>query len=177
MNTGIQRSGGTPLGAWTSTTPVSAPKSEQKKDMDEIIIAHKIPYLATATAAYPQDMIAKFKKARSVKGMRYIHLLSACPTGWKTPENISVELMRLAVLSNIFPLFEAENGEIFRQTVIPDQVIPVNKYMHLQGRFKHLSDGDIQKYQAHVNARFERLKNRFEEEGSNQKPKKIGDIS
>ncbi len=80
MNTGIQRSGATPIGSWTTTTPVKNPKSEQKKDIDAIMIAHKIPYLATATAAYPHDMIAKFKKARSIKGMRFIHLFAACPT-------------------------------------------------------------------------------------------------
>jgi len=112
MNTGIQRSGGTPLGAWTSTTPVRNPKSEPKKDLDEIMVAHRIPYLATATAAYPHDMVAKFKKARSIKGMRYIHLLSTCPPGWRTPENISVQLMRSAVLSNIFPLYEVENHQL-----------------------------------------------------------------
>jgi pyruvate/2-oxoacid:ferredoxin oxidoreductase beta subunit len=162
MNTGIQRSGGTPLGAWTSTTPVKDPKSEPKKDIDEIMIAHRIPYFATATAAYPHDMIAKFKKARSVKGMRFIHLLSACPAGWRAPENMSVELMRLAVLSNIFPLYEVENGEIFRQTVIPDEIIPVERYLHLQGRFKHLTETDIQDYQRQVTAKFERLKDRFE---------------
>jgi 2-oxoisovalerate ferredoxin oxidoreductase beta subunit len=162
MNTGVQRSGGTPLGAWTSTTPVKAPKSESKKDMDEIMIAHRIPYIATATAAYPHDLIAKFKKARSMKGMRYIHILSACPPGWKTPENMSIEIMRLAVLSNIFPLYEVENSEIFRQTVIPDEVEPVNHYLRSQGRFKHLTQEDVQVYQREVTTRFERLKERFD---------------
>ena len=162
MNTGIQRSGGTPLGAWTSTTPVRNPKSEPKKDLDEIMVAHRIPYLATATAAYPHDMVAKFKKARSIKGMRYIHLLSTCPPGWRTPENISVQLMRSAVLSNIFPLYEVENGEVFRQTVIPDEVEPVDKYLRLQGRFKHLTQEDVKAFQSQVKARFKRLKKRFD---------------
>lgn len=162
MNTGIQRSGATPKGAWTTTTPVKDPKSEPKKDIAGIMIAHGIPYFATATAAYPHDMIAKFKKARSIKGMRFIHLLSACPTGWRMPENLSIEVMRLAVLSNIFPLYEVEDSEIYRQTVIPDEIIPVERYIHLQGRFGHLTGEDIEEYQRMVDKRFERLKGRVE---------------
>lgn len=162
MNTGIQRSGATPEGAWTTTTPVKDPKSEPKKDIAEIMIAHGIPYFATATAAYPHDMIAKFKKARSIKGMRFIHLLSACPTGWRMPENLSIEVMRLAVLSNIFPLYEVENSEIYRQTVIPDDIIPIERYIHLQGRFGHLTDEDIEEYQRMLDKKFERLKERME---------------
>jgi len=162
MNTGIQRSGATPIGSWTTTTPVKNPKSEQKKDIDAIMIAHKIPYLATATAAYPHDMIAKFKKARSIKGTRFIHLLAACPTGWRMPENLSIKVTRLAVLSNIFPLYEVENGETYRQTVLPDEIIPVDEYMHLQGRFRHLTDKDIKEFQKMVDKRFEHLREKFE---------------
>jgi len=162
MNTGIQRSGATPIGSWTTTTPVKNPKSEQKKDIDAIMIAHRIPYLATATAAYPHDMIAKFKKARSIKGTRFIHLFAACPTGWRMPENLSIKVMRLAVLSNIFPLYEIENGEIYRQTVIPDEIIPIDEYMHLQGRFRHLSDEDVKEFQKMVDKRFEHLREKFD---------------
>ena len=164
MNTGIQRSSATPQGSWTTTTPVKDTKSEPKKDIDEIMIAHRIPYLATATAAYPHDMIAKFKKARSIKGTKFIHLLSACPTGWRMPENLSIEVMRLAVLSNIFPLYEVENAEIFRQTVIPDDVIPVERYLRLQGRFRHLTDEDVKEYQKMVDKRYERLREKFVKE-------------
>jgi len=162
MNTGIQRSGGTPIGAWTSTTPAKNPKAVPKKDIEEIMLAHRIPYLATATAAYPGDLIAKFKKARTIKGMRFIHLLSACPAGWKMPEHLSVEVMRLAVLSNIFPLYEVENSEIYRQTIVPDEIVPVERYVRLQGRFRHLSDHDIARYQEMIDQRFERLKERFD---------------
>jgi len=162
MNTGIQRSGATPIGSWTTTTPVKNPKSEQKKDIDAIMIAHKIPYLATATAAYPHDMIAKFKKARSIKGTRFIHLLAACPTGWRMPENLSIKVTRLAVLSNIFPLYEVENGETYRQTVLPDEIIPVDEYMHLQGRFRHLTDKDVKEFQKMVDKRVEHLREKFE---------------
>jgi pyruvate/2-oxoacid:ferredoxin oxidoreductase beta subunit len=129
--------------------------------MDDIMLAHRIPYIATATAAYPHDLIAKFKKARSMRGMRYIHILSVCPPGWKTPENMSIEIMRLAVHANVFPLYEVENSEIFRQTVIPDKVEPVNHYLHSQGRFKHLTEEDIRVYQKEVTQKFERLKEHF----------------
>jgi pyruvate/2-oxoacid:ferredoxin oxidoreductase beta subunit len=134
--------------------------------MDEIMIAHRIPYIATATAAYPHDLIAKFKKARSMKGMRYIHVLSSCPPGWRIPENMSIEIMRLAVLSNIFPLYEVENTETFRQTVIPDKVESVEKYLRSQGRFKHLTEKNIRIYQREITARFRRLKERFERVGT-----------
>jgi 2-oxoisovalerate ferredoxin oxidoreductase beta subunit len=162
MNTGIQRSSGTPLGSWTTTTPAKSPKSEPKKDIDEIMIAHKIPYLATATAAYPHDMIAKLKKARSIQGTRFIHLFSSCPTGWRMPENLSIEVMRLAVLTNIFPLYEVENGEVYRQTVVPDEIVPVEGYLRLQGRFRHLKEEDVKEFQRMVDKRFEHLKEKFE---------------
>ena len=162
MNTGIQRSSATPMGSWTTTTPVKTPKSEPKKDIDEIMIAHKIPYLATACAAFPHDMIAKFKKARGIKGTRFIHLFASCPTGWRMPENLSIEAMRLAVLSNIFPLYEVENAETYRQTVVPDEVIPVDKYLKIQGRFRHFTEGDVKVFQQMVNKGFEHLKEKFE---------------
>jgi pyruvate/2-oxoacid:ferredoxin oxidoreductase beta subunit len=162
MNTGIQRSSATPIGTWTTTTPAKRPKTEPKKDIDEIMAAHKIPYVATATAAYPHDMIAKFKKARSIQGTRFIHLLSACPTGWRMPENLSIEAMRLAVITNIFPLFEVEQGERYVQTVVPDEIKPIDEYLRLQGRFRHLTEEDVKAWQAMVDKRFESLKERFE---------------
>lgn len=162
MNTGVQRSGGTPYGAWTTTTPGAGAKMEPKKDIDEIMIAHRIPYVATATAAYPQDLIAKFKKARSIRGMRFIRLLAACPAGWRTPDNLSVEVMRKAVQSNLFPLFEVEDGSVFRQTVVPDAVIPVEEYLRMQGRFKQMTDETLRQCQEEVDARFARFRARFE---------------
>jgi 2-oxoisovalerate ferredoxin oxidoreductase beta subunit len=164
MNTGIQRSSATPIGTWTTTTPAKRPKAEPKKDIDEIMVAHKIPYLATATAAYPHDMIAKFKKARSIKGTKFIHLLSACPTGWRMPENLSIEAMRLAVITNIFPLFEVEQGETYVQTVVPDEIKPIEAYLRLQGRFRHLTEEDVKTWQVMVDKRFAGLKEHFEKQ-------------
>ena len=162
MNTGIQRSSATPLGSWTTTTPVKNPKSEPKKDIDAIMAAHKIPYLATATAAYPHDMIAKFQKARFIQGTRFIHLFSSCPTGWRMPENLSIEVMRLAVLTNLFPLYEAENGEVYGQTVVPEEIKPLEEYIRLQGRFRHLTEENVKELQEMVDKRFENLKEKFE---------------
>ena len=162
MNTGIQRSSATPLGSWTTTTPVKNPKSEPKKDIDGIMAAHKIPYLATATAAYPHDMIAKFQKARSIQGTRFIHIFSSCPTGWRMPENLSIEVMRLAVLTNLFPLYEAENGEVYGQTVVPEEIKPLEEYIRLQGRFRHLTEENVKELQEMVDKRFENLKEKFE---------------
>jgi len=164
MNTGIQRSSATPIGSWTTTTPAKSPKAEPKKDIDDIMVAHKIPYLATATAAYPQDMVAKFEKARSIRGTKFIHLLSACPTGWRMPENLSIEAMRLGVLTNIFPLFEVDHGEVYVQTVVPDEKKPVEEYLRLQGRFRHLTEEDVKEVQAMVDKRFEGLKEKFEKQ-------------
>ncbi|MFO7783953.1 MAG: thiamine pyrophosphate-dependent enzyme [Thermodesulfobacteriota bacterium] len=161
MNTGVQRSSGTPHGAWTTTTPGIGAKSEPKKDIDEIMIAHRIPYLATATAAYPHDLIAKFRKARGIKGTRFIRILAACPAGWRTPDNLSIEIMRRAVQCNLFPLLEVENGLRFRQTVVPDEVIPVRDYLSMQGRFKRMADEDMEAAQQQVDERFERLAARF----------------
>ena len=160
MNTGVQRSGGTPYGAWTTTTPGAKP--EPKKDIDEIMIAHRIPYVATATAAYPHDLVAKFRKARTVRGMRFIRLLAACPAGWRMPDDLSVEVMRKAVQCNLFPLMEVEDGRRFRQTVSPDEILPVRDYLSMQGRFKQMTDRDVEAVQEQVDERFARFAARFE---------------
>jgi len=162
MNTGVQRSGGTPCGAWTTTTPGAGAKPEPKKDIDEIMIAHRIPYVATATAAYPHDLVAKFRKARTVRGMRFVRLLAACPAGWRMPDNLTVEVMRRAVQCNLFPLMEVEDGRRFRQTVVPDEILPVRDYLRMQGRFKQMTDREVEAVQEQVDERFARFAARFE---------------
>ncbi|MBL7075655.1 pyruvate synthase subunit beta [candidate division KSB1 bacterium] len=157
MNTGIQRSSATPWGAWTTTTPARHPKSEPKKDLMGIFAAHRIPYAATATVAYPDDLIQKFKKAVSIKdGLRLLHLFSACPPGHKSLESESVKIMRLAVQTRVFPLYEVENGEKWTLTV-ESEGVPVNEYLKLQGRFRHLSETDREKIQEEVNGNWKRL--------------------
>jgi len=158
MNTGIQRSSGTPWGAWTTTTPVKHPKDRPKKDIISIMAAHRIPYIATATIGYPNDFIRKFKRAKSIRGTRFILLLSPCPPGWKSKPEDSIRLTRLAVQSRIFPLIEIENGLKWKTTMDVKEPIPVIEYLKLQGRFRHLKKEDIEHIQKNVNREWEILK-------------------
>jgi pyruvate/2-oxoacid:ferredoxin oxidoreductase beta subunit len=156
MNTGIQRSSATPLGAWTTTTPEKHPKDEPKKDMMRIMAAHRIPYAATASVAYPEDLIKKMRKAKDLTGTKFIHILSPCPPGWKMPSEISLGISRLAVDTKVFSLYEVERGEYYNITEQPKGK-PVQEYLHLQGRFRHLSKDDIDLIQETVDAEWERL--------------------
>jgi pyruvate ferredoxin oxidoreductase beta subunit len=149
-NTGMQRSGATPYGAWTTTTPSG--KRERKKDMPLIMAAHKIPYVATACASYPLDFINKLRKAREIRGTKYIHLLAPCPTGWRCDSSKTIELGRLAVLSGLWVLYEIENGR-FKLNSPSDRLVdktkrkPVKDYFALQGRFRGLSGDDAERIQ------------------------------
>ncbi|MBL7192221.1 pyruvate synthase subunit beta [bacterium] len=156
MNTGIQRSSATPWGAWTTTTPINMPKSEPKKNLVEIMAAHKIPYAATATIAYPDDLRMKLEKARDMEGFRLLHIFSPCPPGHKMAENMSIKESRLIVQSRVFPLYEVEYGKKYRLTVNPPPV-PVEKYLEIQGRFKHLDETAKKKIQADVDEAWETL--------------------
>jgi len=149
MNTGIQRSSATPFLSWTTTTPNPAFKDTPKKDIMAIMAAHRIPYAATASPAFPEDFLAKMRKARETQGMRFIHIFSPCPPGWKFPSELSVKIARLAVGTRIFPLYEIEKGRKHSLTVKP-QDFPVSEYLKLQGRFSHLSSKEIQAIQATV---------------------------
>ncbi len=149
MNTGIQRSGSTPYKAWTTTTPVGSDrqgKRNLKKDLAGIMAAHRIPYVATASPAYIADFKRKLKKAAAIRGCKYIHYHSPCPTGHRYPSDRSIEVHRLAVQSGMFPVYEIEEGK-FKFTIKPKERIPVSEYLKLQGRFRHLTDADIEELQ------------------------------
>ncbi|MGE3841017.1 MAG: thiamine pyrophosphate-dependent enzyme [Vicinamibacterales bacterium] len=137
MNTGVQRSSATPLGAWTTTTPNAHLKDQPKKDIDLIMAAHHVPYQATACVAYPDDLRAKVERARSIRGLRFLHVLAPCPPGWRMTSERTVSYGRLAVASKVFPLFEVEHGDAWRITVLPPEV-PLERYLEGQGRFRHL---------------------------------------
>ena len=109
-NTGMQRSGATPLGAHTTTTP--AGKTEEKKDIDAIIAAHNPPYMATACSAFPQDIFKKVTKALSIRGPTFIHILAPCPSGWRYPPQKTIEIGRLAVKTGMWLLYEREYGRV-----------------------------------------------------------------
>ena len=150
MNTGIQRSSSTPYGAWTTTTSGSDWKKLRKKNIVEALVAHRIPYAATANIAYPEDLVRKVKKAKEVKGSRFLHIYASCPTGWRIPSEMSIKIARMAVQTNIFPLYEVENGVHYTINVKPREYL-VREYFKLQGRFRHLSEADLDQIQAMVN--------------------------
>ena len=156
MNTGIQRSSSTPYGAWTTTTSGSDWKKLRKKNIVEALVAHRIPYAATANIAYPEDLVRKVKKAKEVKGSRFLHIYASCPTGWRIPSEMSIKIARMAVQTNIFPLYEVENGVNYTINVKPREYL-VREYFKLQGRFRHLSEEDLDQIQAMVNEDWELL--------------------
>jgi pyruvate/2-oxoacid:ferredoxin oxidoreductase beta subunit len=153
MNTGIQRSSATPWGAWTTTTPREHPQSTGKKDILSILAAHRIPYAATASTAYPEDLLAKVRTARTRHGTRFLHILSPCPPGWKYSDEKTIAMGRMAVQNRVFPLLEVEDGTRWRFTV-DSAGDPVKPYIRAQGRFQHLTDDDIARIQADVDARY-----------------------
>ena len=115
----------------------------------EIMAAHRIPYAATATIGYPQDLMYKLGKAKMVKGTRFIHILAPCPTGWRYPSNLTIKISRLAVTSRIFPLYEVEQGLQYRLQVPADQV-PAREYLMIQDRFSHLDEAAVDHIQKNV---------------------------
>jgi pyruvate/2-oxoacid:ferredoxin oxidoreductase beta subunit len=161
MNTGIQRSSATPWGAWTTTTPAGHPESNPKKDILAIMAAHRIPYAASAAVSHPVDLVEKVKKAKALRGTRFLHILSPCPPGWKSADEESIQLARMAVASRVFPLVEVEGGERWRFTT-EHPGDPVAPYLKKQGRFRHLTDEQIAGIQSEVSARWESLRRRVE---------------
>ncbi|MFH2204370.1 MAG: thiamine pyrophosphate-dependent enzyme [Elusimicrobiota bacterium] len=157
MNTGIQRSGGTPAMAWTMTTQGGSRRP--KKDLDKIMEAHSIPYQATVTPGFPEDMVKKFQKVRGIKGFRFIRVLSPCPPGWKHDSADTVALSKLAVQTGAFPLYEIENG-VFKLNMKVAKRKPIADYLKRQGRFRKLKDENIQAMQASVDAAWENFTNR-----------------
>jgi len=160
MNTGIQRSSSTPFGAWTTTSPPGKKTKGQmtwKKNLPEIAVAHNIPYVATASPAYPYDLMTKVRRGAEVKGPAYVHIFSPCPTGWRCPSNLSIEVARLAVETGVFPLFEVIDGK-WRINQPKKELKPVEEYLKLQGRFRHLDEETINFIQKRVNEEWEKLK-------------------
>ena len=162
MNTGIQRSSATPPGAWTTTTPPLCLKDQPKKDIMEIMAAHRVPYIATASIAYMDDLIRKMKKAKETKGFKFMHIVSPCPVGWRFSPELTVRIARLAVLTRMFPLYEVEEGERYILNDVPAPT-PVEEYLKLQGRFDYLEKEDIERMQADTDRQWKRLVRRAEE--------------
>jgi pyruvate/2-oxoacid:ferredoxin oxidoreductase beta subunit len=157
MNTGIQVSSATPSYAWTGTTPEGNPR--RKKNIMEIMAAHDNPYSATATIGFPRDLQQKILKAKEIRGTKFIHMLVPCPTGWKTATDLSPELSILAVETNVFPLYEVEDGRRYTINHEPRH-LPVREYLQKQGRYRHLKEEQIRQIQADVDEEWEKLKQR-----------------
>jgi len=154
MKTGVQRSSLTPKMTWTTTTLEGKP--QPKKDLPMIMAAHHIPYVATASIGFPDDLIKKVKKARDMKGgFRYIHVYSPCPVGWRFPENKNIEIARLGVDCGMWLLYEVEFGKL-KLTYSPSPRKPVSEYLKRQGRFSHLTEKDIAEIQANVDRQCEK---------------------
>ncbi|MGC8933008.1 MAG: thiamine pyrophosphate-dependent enzyme [Candidatus Methanodesulfokora sp.] len=169
MNTGIQRSGGTPFGAWTTTTPIGSKikgKREPKKPILDILVAHGIPYAATASPAFWTDAIQKLRKGLENQPS-FIHYLGVCPTGWGTDISKTVEISKLAVETCIFPLYEVINGEYkltgMSKTIAknPARKKPVEEYIKVQGRFAHMLRPEnrwmLEELQKQIDERWEML--------------------
>jgi len=141
MNTGVQRSSATPPAARTATTPAVGPSPGNVfgtgKNVPLIAMAHRIPYVATASVANLRDLERKVRSAMAISGARYVHIHVPCPLGWGSAPDDTLKLARLAVESGLFPLFEARDGVITDRTLIRRQV-PVTEYLRLQKRFAHL---------------------------------------
>jgi len=160
MNTGIQRSSATPYGASTTTAPAgkfSIGQITRKKNMVAIAAAHGIPYVATACPSYRFDLMKKVKKGAESKGPAYVHILSPCPTGWRYSSNLTIDIGQLAVQTGIFPLYEIEGGR-YRLDADPPELKPVEEYLKLQGRYRHLTDEQIESIQQMVNEDYAKLK-------------------
>jgi pyruvate ferredoxin oxidoreductase beta subunit len=160
MNTGIQRSGATPYGMKTTTTPTG--KRENKKDLPMIMAAHEIEYVATACPSYPKDLYDKVTKAKDIRGTKYIHIMTPCPTGWLYDGSETIEIGRKAVMSGVWILFEIQNGKLTlnnpsKNLVDPGKRIPLEQYLSSQGRFEGLKEDDIENLKKWVNHQWQKV--------------------
>jgi pyruvate ferredoxin oxidoreductase beta subunit len=159
MNTGNQRSGSTPPGAISGTTPILG-KQQNQKDITAIMEAHHIPYIAAASACHPLDLYEKVKKAKAIKGTRFIYVSTPCPPGWRFPFSDTIKMGELAVQTAWAVLYEIENG-VFRLTSASESLArkgnlkPVREFIAVQERFKSISEKQISELQDRVNARWQ----------------------
>ena len=159
MNTGNQRSGSTPLGAISGTTPILG-KQQSQKDIVAIMEAHGLPYVATANASYPLDLYEKVKKAKAIKGTKFIHVFIPCPPGWRFPFSDTIKIGELAVQTAWSVLYEIENG-VFRLTSASESLArkgnlrPVREFIAEQGRLKNITEEQLNELQKRINARWQ----------------------
>ncbi len=165
MNTGVQRSGSTPLGVQTTTTPGG--KVVHKKNMPKILEAHGIPYVATANAAYPLDLYEKFKRAKNIKGTKYIHIISPCPPGWGYDPKDTILIGRLANQTGFWPLYEVINGRFelsksSKKYLDPSKKVPIKEYLKPQKRFRSIDEKTVLLYEEYINKMWKEIKQRLD---------------
>lgn len=147
MNTGVQVSSATPQFTWTGTSPSG--NTRRKKKIMEIMAAHRMPYAATASPAFPEDLTRKIQKAKAMRGTRFLHVLAPCNTGWKIKEDMAVATAMLSVETNVFPLYEIEDGVNYTLNY-ESKGLPIEDYLMVQGRYRHLKPEQIELMQAEV---------------------------
>jgi pyruvate ferredoxin oxidoreductase beta subunit len=165
MNTGVQRSGSTPYGVQTTTTPEG--KLVHKKNMPKILEAHGIPYVATGNASYPLDLYEKFKRAKDIRGPKYIHILSPCPPGWGYEPKDTILIGRLANETGFWPLYEVINGKLelskpSKKYLDSSKRKAIKEYLEAQKRFKSINDEILKAYEEYIDAMWKEIKNRIE---------------
>ncbi len=163
MNTGIQRSSATPMGAHTTTSPagkVIPGKTQPRKDLTAIVAAHNIPYVAQASPHRWRDLMQKTRKAAAADGPAFLNVLSSCNRGWRHDTSTTIEITKLAVETCVWPLYEVENGE-WKLTYKPREKLPVTEWLKTQGRFRHLFRPEnqhlLEAIQEEVDHRWEQL--------------------
>ncbi len=162
MNTGIQRSSSTPYGAWTTTTPIIG-KTEHKKDVAKIMIAHGVPYVATASVGYPHDLYQKLQHAKKIRGFKFFHIHAPCPVGWRFDPKYTVRMAKLAVETGLWVLYEYYDGKIHlsppsRPYMDPSKRKPIEEYLKLQGRFKKITPEKIEEIKKYVEMHWDWVK-------------------
>jgi len=163
MNTGVQRSSLTPIGANTTNSPSGSHaygEKKPKKNLFEIMIAHRIPYAATASSAYPYDFMNKVEKLKSIKGPKFIHIMCPCPTGWGFASDLTVAIGKLAVETGLWYLAEYENGKV-KMSQVPKAFKPVEEYLKVQRRFRHLTPETIQMIREHRDREWQLIREKW----------------
>jgi pyruvate ferredoxin oxidoreductase beta subunit len=163
MNTGVQRSGATPFGASTTTSPVgleSFGKAQKRKDMTAIVIGHHIPYVGQAVSSHWHDLSQKVERAVAADGPAFLNVLTDCPVGWQHEPRLANEVLDTAVETHFWPLYEVERGE-YRLTYRPERQQPIEKWLECQGRFAHLlapaARPQVEAIQAQIDADWDEL--------------------
>jgi pyruvate ferredoxin oxidoreductase beta subunit len=165
MNTGVQRSGTTPQGGLTTTTPYVG-KKEHGKNLPAIVAAHDPAYVATCSASYPLDFHDKLLKAKTIRGLKYLHIQTPCPPGWGCEERMTIKIGKAAVDCGLFDLYEIEQGQLqlsepSKKLLDPQKMRPLQDYLKLQTRFKAISAEQVRAMQERIDRKWENYRQQF----------------